>query len=368
MAGFFPFQKGFLLFCARFGTTMQRRTYFAPGPAPEKGDAMLIRMPDYAEKFRCLAGDCPHSCCIGWEVVLDEETAALYETVEGALGEKLRAAMRTDEDGDVCFPLQGGRCPFLDGENLCEIHRCLGQEATSVTCREHPRFLEDYGPFREVTFSATCPEANRLLLSSTEPLTFVEMENEEPAEEGDAWLPFLLPLRQRMLELLMDRGRSVPVRLGDVLALAEAAQDLLDEEREAELPALAENWRPEKTAVPGTDLFPAGLRILAELEVLEPDWRTLLQQAETAEPVSVAEALLERIAVYFAFRYLLKTVNDGDLLSRAKLCVFAVLAVERIAAVCGLAEALRRFSREVEHNEDNVEQLLEALAWGELPL
>ena len=102
--------------------------------------------------------------------------------------------------------------------------------------------------------------------------------------------------------------------------------------------------------------------------MLEPDWREVLQQAETAECVDVPEELLERITGYFAFRYLLKTVNDGDLLSRAQLCVLAVLAVERIAAVCGLAEALRRFSREVEHNETNVETLLEALARGELPL
>lgn len=29
---------------------------------------------------------------------------------------------------------------------------------------------------------------------------------------------------------------------------------------------------------------------------------------------------LERIAVYFAFRYLLKAVNDGDLLGRAQFC------------------------------------------------
>ena len=76
--------------------------------------------------------------------------------------------------------------------------------------------------------------------------------------------------------------------------------------------------------------------------------------------MAAPETALERIAVYFAFRYLLKTVNDGDLLSRAQLCVFAVLVVERLSAACGLPEALRRFSREIEHNEDNVEALLDA--------
>lgn len=112
---------------------------------------MLIRVPDYYHNFKCLAGACPHSCCEKWEVVIDEEHVCAYQRVSGALGDKLRAAMQTDEDGNICFPLNGGRCPFLDEENLCEIHRQLGEEATSVTCQEHPRFTEDYGVFREIT-------------------------------------------------------------------------------------------------------------------------------------------------------------------------------------------------------------------------
>ena len=35
-------------------------------------------------------------------------------------------------------------------------------------------------------------------------------------------------------------------------------------------------------------------------------------------------------------------------------------ALERLAAVCGLSEALRRFSCEIEHSEENLERLLEA--------
>jgi hypothetical protein len=46
--------------------------------------------------------------------------------------------------------------------------------------------------------------------------------------------------------------------------------------------------------------------------------------------------------------------------------VFAVLTVERLAAVCGLSEALRRFSCEIEHNEENVSALLEAFCYGEV--
>ena len=323
---------------------------------------MIIRIPEYYQEFRCLAGACPHTCCSGWEVVLDEGTAQRYLAEEGPLGERLRRHLQKDEAGDFCFPLSGGRCPFLDGENLCQIHRQLGEEATSVTCREHPRFTEEYGPFREITLSASCPAANALLLGSDAPLTFLEMETAEPEEAGDDWLCWLLPLRERMLTVLKDRRRPLKERLASFLELALEAQWLLDEERLEELPGLADSWEPEKSRPPegASGLFPAAQRLVGRREVLEPQWRGLQAQAETAPAIEGPQNQLERVAVYFAFRYLLKTVNDGDLLSKAQLCVFALLTVERLAGVCGLSEALRCFSREIEHDSDNLKALQES--------
>lgn len=209
---------------------------------------MLIRVPDYYDRFRCLAGACPHTCCEAWEVVIDGETAARYQELSGPLGEKLRQAMAVDEEGDVCFPLSGGRCPFLDGENLCEIHRELGEEATSVTCQEHPRFTEDYGSFREISLSASCPAANALLLGSSQTLTFCTRETAEDGEKSDPWTEALLPVRERMLTLLADRSKRLRKRLADVLLLAAAAQELLDQEEIGKLPALASSWQPKPWA------------------------------------------------------------------------------------------------------------------------
>ena len=309
---------------------------------------MLNRAADYFRDFHCLAGACPHTCCAGWEVVLDEETALRYFEVPGALGEKLRAVIQADAEGDFCFPLRGGRCPFLNGENLCEIHLQLGEEATSITCRSHPRFIEDYGPFREITLSAACPAANELLLGSRERLTFPSWEDEEP---GDPWLEGLTALRTRMLSILTDRKVPLRRRLTDFLLLAWQAQALLDEAQGEALGDLAGTWEPQVLDCgAGPGLFPGALRALGELEVLEEDWRTLLRRGEETAPVRGDEALLERVACYFAFRHLLKAINDGDLLGRAQLCVLAVLTVERLTPVCG----------EVLHREGKPEALLEA--------
>lgn len=323
---------------------------------------MLVRVPTYWDAFRCLAGACPHTCCEKWEVVVDEDTAQRYKNEPGALGDKLRTALRQDTDGDWCFPLNGGRCPFLDGDNLCEIHRALGAEATSETCQEHPRFWEDYGAFREGTLSASCPAANALLLGSEQPLTFLERTDEEPSEEGDAWLDGLLLLRERAFALLQDRTLPLTNRLEQIVQLAFDAQSLLDEDCMEETAAFLSAWVPERLdwepmPMQGVERF---LHFLASLDCLEDDWKPLLRRAETAEPAQSSETMLERIAAYFLFRYFLKAVNDGDLLSRVELCVSSVLTVERLASVCGLPEALRRYSVEVEHSEENLDALLEA--------
>ena len=331
---------------------------------------MLIRVPDYYDQFRCLAGTCPHTCCEAWEVVIDQETAARYREFPGPLGEKLRQAMTVDEEGDICFPLSGGRCPFLDGENLCEIHRELGEGATSVTCQAHPRFTEDYGSFREISLSASCPAANALLLGSRRTLLFRTWETAEEEEGSDPWTAALLPVRERMLMLLADRSKPLRKRLAETLLLARAAQNLLDREEDGQLPILASSWQPEPWTAERSGIFPEALRFLQGLDILDPAWQVLLDRAEETAPVPVPEDLLERIASYFVFRYPLKAVNDGDLLGRTALCVLAVLTVERAAAVCGLSEALRQFSREIEHSQENLEALQEAFwtePWFQLP-
>lgn len=71
----------------------------------------MIR-PDFYGRFACRAGACGHSCCRGWEIDVDEESAAYYETLPGALGEKLRRSVVRDGEGAHFHLTADGRCPF----------------------------------------------------------------------------------------------------------------------------------------------------------------------------------------------------------------------------------------------------------------
>lgn len=80
---------------------------------------MLTRVPDYYEAFHCLAGACPHTCCEKWEVVVDEETARRYQETPGSLGERLREALQTDEEGGFLLPPPGRPVPLSEpGESV----------------------------------------------------------------------------------------------------------------------------------------------------------------------------------------------------------------------------------------------------------
>ncbi|HBL40821.1 MAG TPA: hypothetical protein DDY98_04325, partial [Ruminococcaceae bacterium] len=122
--------------------------------------------PNYAEHFSCLASACPDTCCAGWEIIVDKQSESYYKTLGGSLGDAVRQAMTTDEDGDTVFIQRNKRCPFLNEQNLCDLRTAIGWEHTSEICREHPRFTEEYDGFTEHSLSLSCPAVGKLIFSS----------------------------------------------------------------------------------------------------------------------------------------------------------------------------------------------------------
>ncbi len=44
---------------------------------------MLYTIPDYYNEFSCIAGDCPDTCCAGWQIVIDEKSQKKYKNIRG---------------------------------------------------------------------------------------------------------------------------------------------------------------------------------------------------------------------------------------------------------------------------------------------
>lgn len=329
---------------------------------------MLTHTPDYFSRFRCLAGGCPHTCCAGWAVPIDPDTLRLYQTLPAPLGERVRAALTEDGEGNACFALHGDRCPFLNDKNLCEIHLALGEQATGEICRTHPRFFYDFGTLREVGLCGSCPEAARLILEND--LRLIASHDDQAPDSEPPLLAPLLTARATAMALLSAEGASAGERLQALLLFANEVQVLIDEEQaevteelcavyEAELPLLDPAALPDRRTA-----LSACLSLLERLILLSPQWRELLHKGQALlaqdTPLPTLDPLTaQRVGQYFLYRHWLRGVWDGDPLSWAELTALGVAVCTLLAPLCddGFAEVFRLFCQEAEHAQDNLDAL-----------
>ena len=112
--------------------------------------------PVYYDGFRCIAGDCPITCCQEWKIAVDEATERRWQA---NLREKL-----TQKDGETVIGLTDEmKCPFLNEDKLCKLVIQYGEESLSETCTLFPRQIHDFGDRVEYSLVACCPEVVNIL-------------------------------------------------------------------------------------------------------------------------------------------------------------------------------------------------------------
>ena len=314
---------------------------------------MKIVKPSYFDSFRCIANACPDSCCKELDVQVDEEAAAFYRSLPGALGDRLRQVLK-DEDGETVMTIENRRCPMWRNDGLCRIQAELGEEALCKTCRDFPRLTHDYGDFIEYGLELSCPEAARIILSSPAPIFVTQEVPSGGAPEYDvADMEVLLQSRETARRILSDTSRTVGEVLDLLLMYANQVQAKLNG---VELPPfenedfLLEHSR--KCAQTGD--YREILEFFKGLEILTPDWAARL---ESPSPVDWESRHLT-LARYFVDRYWLQAISDYDLISRAKFAVIACIVVKTLGG--DLVQTAQIYSKEVENSTENVFAVLDA--------
>ena len=308
------------------------------------------------DHFRCLAGACPDTCCQEWDIQVDPKTAAYYNTIPGALGEKIRASLHI-EDGETIITLVDNHCPMQDPDGLCHIQAQLGEQALCQVCREFPRLRHDYGNFMELGLELSCPEAARILLQ--EPYSLlnpVEAEGDtEPDYEEEA-MDILLSARQEALNLLYDNRYSVGEALSLVFFYGIRTQGLLDGEDVPSFDAAASLETARNMQNPGD--FRDICDFFLEMEILTPEWKQLLNRAKSA-PLS---PYCRNLAACLIGRYWLQAVSDYDLYCRVKFILIACILVSGLPG--DFIWNAHLFSKEIENDIDNVDAILDG-AYGD---
>ncbi len=346
---------------------------------------MIERRPDYYTQFRCLGGVCPDTCCRDWSVAPDEAALADYAAAPSPLRGRIAQNLVTDEDGDVCFRLDGrGLCALLTPDSLCAIQRDWGEAHLCAHCAAYPRFTEEYGCLTETALAVSCPEAARLLLEAPS-FTLAETDDGRDDPPFDGVEPNLLAglecSRARILALLDEGAGTIWEKLRTVLPHAldlEGCIGMGEYDRMVSVP-LPPPLEPDPSRRQGPAV--RLLNLLAGLDPLRPEWPELLKErAKQLSALSQADYLrlradyeranprwerqLTNLVCYLVFRHWHKTVNDDAVYGRAAFICAACTALYHLSLFQPGEEAVlwTRFSREVEHDENNLDELIWALS------
>ncbi len=317
---------------------------------------MKISFEENFKQFRCLASQCPDSCCYLWEVLVDEEAARFYQSLPGTLGDQLRSVLR-QEDGETLMTLTPDRrCPMWRTDGLCRIQAELGHDALCSTCQEFPRLRHDYGSFQELGLELSCPEAARLLLSEEGHCILTrEVPGGETADYDNAAMDLLLRTREEALRLCEDSGHSP----GQILAT------LLLYSRDVDAALEDGDWTPDTPDVAAAAERAASLPLQGDirklfdfyrdLEILTPQWRSRLEAGPQDAPWHPAT---NRLIRYFLRRYWLQAISDYALSDRVKFLAASCLMIRHLGG--DFTQTAQQYSKEIENDADNVDRLLDA--------
>lgn len=289
---------------------------------------MKIYFPSYYNNFSCIADRCRHSCCVGWEIYVDDMTLEKYLR----LG---REDILSHIDGDTIALCDGERCPFLRTDGLCRLIAELGDDYTSKICREHPRFYHKIGERLEGGIGASCEEAARIILTSDAYREFVAVDRAECDAPEETELDTLFA-REEIYRILSDRSLPYHARVAkirDKFSIPERLHTTTE-------------WQAE------FDL----------LELLDESHRALIAvgKSDLREENS---PYFERFLAYLIFRHVSPAEHSDNLRARVAFAILLAEMLENAVATreCTEAEiidAARIISEEIEYSEDNTAVLL----------
>ncbi|MBR3515661.1 MAG: flagellin lysine-N-methylase [Lachnospiraceae bacterium] len=231
---------------------------------------MLVKKISYYDKFKCLMGECPLSCCKGWRIPLDDKAIRRFRNEKGLWGLRLRAAMHGKVQpsfSPYCF-----RCPFLRLDGRCGMQLKKGEEYLADICRTYPRIKFCPGSYTELQLDLSCVHVAELFLKYRDEQFFVEEESPEEYEQtGDnddpEYLAALEKSRESLLTVIADAAKegdaaTLEEALRNAAAYAYTVQDKMMREGVSEAEALQNGFELSEDTEWLPRLFPLPIAVL----------------------------------------------------------------------------------------------------------
>lgn len=313
--------------------------------------------PSYYEAFKCVASECTDTCCRFWQVELDKQAADKYT----ALTDNIEISNRIKKAFSVTKKTfknkTNGDCPFLNERLLCDLHMAVGHDDLPRTCRIYPRFLNVFGGYEERGLSFSCPAAAKLIFNGN--FEFEELENDLPITDYtdvNAELFYAVrDARNRLIDFISASSLRIDEMIAAILHFSELVQTKIDFDSYSEIEDITPCAARKTVEITADEkLRIKAIREHLRFKCLRASWRTELSNAlnNTAEnDVSALKIWL----IYFIYRYAINAVYDKEFLAKIKASILSFLVISSLGLSC--EEAMQKYSKEVEHNEYNIDRL-----------
>ena len=283
---------------------------------------MLSIFPKFYKNFLCKADKCKHSCCKGWEIDIDEETAGKYLAMTGELGAEIRQNIGKNEDSYFFKLTEDERCPFLQKNGLCKIILNIGEENICEICTMHPRFFTMLDDVELCGVGLSCEKTCELLLGDEKDLVFYIEDTEEEVSFSEVLSVIGLNLPNEMQEFSLAVNAENINKVLEIMAKTEP---------------IDENWSKE-------------LSIMQDMDNVELKAKEYLENSD--------KNILNKIYQYILYRQLerLVDIDIEALINYAQYSILFIILHTMISKELG--ESVRSWSEQIEYDTDNVDLIL----------
>ena len=283
---------------------------------------MLSIFPKFYKNFLCKADKCKHSCCKGWEIDIDEETAGKYLAMTGELGAEIRQNIGKNEDSYFFKLTEDERCPFLQKNGLCKIILNIGEENICEICTMHPRFFTMLDDVELCGVGLSCEKTCELLLGDEKDLVFYIEDTEEELSFSEVLAVIGLNLPNEMQEFSLAVNAENINKVIEIMAKTEP---------------INENWSKE-------------LSIMQDMDNVELKAKEYLENSD--------KNILNKIYQYILYRQLERLV-DIDIEALINYAQYSILfIILHIMISKELGESVRRWLELIEYDTDKVDLIL----------
>lgn len=287
---------------------------------------------NYYKDFNCIADACKHTCCAGWNILIDNKTLKGYKKNKSQF--KTALCQGIDFKNKQFRLDENKRCVFLNKNNLCEIIINESKSSLCQVCRDHPRFRTFLKGRVEMGLGLTCEEACRIILTNKDKMSLIPVDSKK--ERLSKLDKELLIFRKDILDVLQDRSIKIIDRLNNVLG-------------KNNLTIKDEQLNEFLTFIKG-------------LEILDLDWQNKINSVDVLNyPEIENELVFEQLLCYFVYRHVCNCLGEfGPKIG----LIFSILSALYIASFANklslsILEVARAYSSEIEYSNQNLQSVFD---------